>query len=70
MYQCPVCYFPKMVGPPREYNICPSCGTEFEYDDDEKTHAELREEWIAAGRPWFSLSGPRPDDWNPNVQPS
>ena len=51
---CPVCAYPKLTNLPVDHEICPSCGTEFGLDDYEKTHAQLREEWEAAGKPWFS----------------
>jgi hypothetical protein len=42
-----------MSYPPREYNICECCGTEFENDDEYSSHDQLRQEWIDAGTPWF-----------------
>lgn len=55
MYQCPVCQYPKLKElPDNNYGICPQCGTEFGYDDDGKTHEELRSEWIAGGSKWWS----------------
>ncbi len=53
-YTCPVCDYAKLKGPASDFNICPCCGTEFGNDDDERSHAELRDEWIAKGRTWFS----------------
>lgn len=50
---CPVCYFDGMVDPPRDYNICERCGTEFGLDDEDCTFAELRERWISLGSKWF-----------------
>ena len=41
-YRCPVCFFDEMPDPPRDYNICPCCGTEFGNDDVEYSYAELR----------------------------
>ena len=48
-YTCPVCDYHKMTDPPKDYEICPSCGTEFGLDDNVTTHAELREEWERNG---------------------
>jgi hypothetical protein len=66
MFTCPVCFYGEMPGPPKDYNICPCCGTEFENDDDFKTHAELRLEWITAGCRWFFRQPP--PFWNPQTQ--
>ena len=51
---CPVCDYDKMIEAPRNYKICPCCGTEFGYDDFDKSNQQLREEWIAGGRLWWS----------------
>jgi len=68
MYICPVCGFEKMDGPPADFNICPCCGTEFGYDDFEKSYQDLSYRWIASGCPWFSpLEGP-PPAWNAKRQ--
>lgn len=48
--------------------ICPSCGTQFGYDDATLTHAELREEWIGLGAPWVSRVTPKPVYWNATQQ--
>lgn len=60
-YTCPVCDYPALLAPPRDYMICPQCGTEFGADDFTVSHAELRAAWIAAGRPFWrdSASGAR-----------
>src|SRR5437879_5687512 len=60
---CPVCAYPSLPFPPTNYYICPSCGTEFGNDDEDRTHAELRADWIARGAPWFFKEPPV--DWNP-----
>jgi hypothetical protein len=52
-----------MPGPPAEYNICPCCGTEFENDDEFRTHTELRNYWISRGARWFFHAPPF--RWNP-----
>lgn len=61
-YTCPVCDYPDLETDPIErfFNICPQCGTEFGYSDFSKSHAELRAEWIAGGRKWWSESKPDP----------
>ena len=55
-----------MPYPPRHYNICPCCGTEFDNDDVEFTWDELRNQWIASGAHWFY--GAPPFEWNAWVQ--
>jgi hypothetical protein len=63
-YTCPVCGYPKLIRPPTDYMICPSCGTEFGYDDFDTTHTQLRYEWLGKGAPWFSRHTPPPPHWN------
>lgn len=58
MFTCPVCYYDNMPDPPEDYNICPSCGTEFENDDAVASHAELRNRWITGGARWFFRQPP------------
>jgi hypothetical protein len=66
MFSCPVCYFNQMPDPPQDYNICPCCGTEFGYDDEFKTFAQLRADWINAGMQWFFRQPPL--FWSPVLQ--
>lgn len=65
-FTCPVCFYEKLPYPPRDYHICPCCGTEFGSDDAEFSHDQLREMWIAGGANWFF--GRPPDKWNPWLQ--
>jgi len=65
-YVCPVCHFPKLTYPARDYHVCPCCSTEFGNDDAEFSHAQLREMWIAGGARWFFGNPPR--YWNPWMQ--
>ena len=58
-YTCPVCLY-EMQEPAKDYTICSCCGTEFGYSDVTKTHMQLRAEWIAGGRKWFSNFTPDP----------
>lgn len=67
-YICPVCAFPDLPEPPENFSICPSCGTEFGFDDARASHARLRQSWIQAGVPWFSRARHAPVDWNPWLQ--
>src|SRR6476620_5555846 len=64
---CPVCGF-TMEAPPRDYNICPSCGTEFGLHDANASIEELRLALISTGPKWWSASDPQPEDWNPFSQ--
>lgn len=63
-YICPVCEFP-MEDPAADFNICPSCGTEFGYNDAGVTHQELRKQWIASGKKWWSITDDPPAFWKP-----
>jgi|HubBroStandDraft_6_1064221.scaffolds.fasta_scaffold968466_2 hypothetical protein len=69
-YLCPICGFSGLTEPPTSFNICPCCGTEFDYDDCTTDHRQLRERWIQKGAPWFATNEewPAPKDWNPFVQ--
>lgn len=57
-----------MGNPPQDYHICPSCGTEFGYDDSGGTYEELRQEWLNSGAEWWSPVDKKPPGWNPYVQ--
>src|SRR5258706_6120636 len=67
-YQCPVCGFDEMRDPPDSGNICSCCGTEFDVDDRNRSHGQLRAEWIDNGFHWFSKATVRPKDWSPYRQ--
>jgi len=65
-YRCPVCLFASLPYPPRDYHICPCCGTEFGNDDAEFSHEQLRQMWVASGAYWFF--GKPPQNWDPWMQ--
>jgi rubredoxin len=77
---CPVCGFENEfeaydAGDLASFEICPSCGTQFGYDDHASTpaeravrHAALRTSWIAAGMRWHSVAERSPHDWDPEAQ--
>ena len=67
MNNCPVCGY-QMVNPPTDFHICPSCGTEFGYDDCGVSYESLRERWLASGPVWWSPVDPVPDSWSPSQQ--
>jgi len=66
-YLCPVCGY-GMQEPPENYNICPSCGTEFGVHDVNASIQELRTVWLQGGCNWWSCSDPKPVNWNPYQQ--
>lgn len=87
IFVCPVCGYPGLTEEPwragpeydsPSYEICPSCGTEFGYQDHRTGRAErhdrqreLRLEWIEAGRPWDDESSyPTPSElgWDPSAE--
>jgi hypothetical protein len=55
-----------MPYPSADYNIGLSRGTEFGDDEEERSQAELRKEWISSGMRWFFQEAPR--GRNPNLQ--
>ena len=65
MYTCRVCAFDELSHPPEAYMICPCCGTEFENDDEDVSHEELRNRWIAGGMKWWSPNSKPPEGWDP-----
>jgi hypothetical protein len=67
LYTCPVCGY-LLNDPAEDYNICPSCGTEFGLTDSGRTFKQLRDEWIQSGAHWHSRVTKIPKDWNPYVQ--
>jgi len=66
-YLCPVCGF-TMEKTPADFNICPSCGTEFGNDNLDWTFSELRQAWLDNGAQWWSESTHAPNGWNPIEQ--
>jgi hypothetical protein len=76
-YQCPVCGYPDLTEPPRKegcggsYEICPSCGFEFGFTDEDQgySYEAWRRLWIDCGMPWRNqgITAP-PDGWDPAEQ--
>jgi len=64
---CTVCGYEMEEGP-RDWNICPSCGTEFGLHDVNSTIDDLRTVWFASGPRWHSSVVPQPTNWNPFQQ--
>ena len=67
-YMCLVCGYDNLAKPPRDYTICPCCGTEFDADDFEVTHSELRRMWEENGMQWYSNVIQQPANYNPIAQ--
>jgi hypothetical protein len=65
---CPVCAYQFLSDDALNHDICPSCGTEFGYDDVASTHETLRMEWVRNGGSWFDRSMGPPADWDPISQ--
>jgi hypothetical protein len=72
-YICPVCGYDDLnEAPYKDYDaktaasfeICPCCGTEFGYTDDEISWLELRKRWIKSGHNWFSKTTKKPKKWS------
>ena len=64
-HACPVCgYDGDLTFRPREYQICACCGTEFGFDDRVLNYAQLRDEWLNKGCPWFDPDELKPVSWN------
>jgi transcriptional regulator with XRE-family HTH domain len=64
-FECPVCGYSKLSDVPREGEICPSCGTQFDSEGFDLAYPKLRERWIDRGMPWFSRGKGKPKDWSP-----
>jgi hypothetical protein len=64
---CLVCGY-EMDDPPRDYNVCPSCGTEYGVNDVNASYEQLRQAWIATGPAWWSKTDPQPENWSPSRQ--
>jgi hypothetical protein len=64
---CLVCGF-EMDDPPRDYNICPSCGTEYGVNDVNRSYEQLRQAWLKTGPVWWSKTDAQPENWSPSSQ--
>lgn len=64
---CSVCGF-EMEEPARDFNICPSCGTEFGLHDVNASIFDLRAAWLSSGLKWWSTTDEKPSKWNPFEQ--
>jgi hypothetical protein len=74
-YVCASCGYRHLERPQRNatggasHEICPSCGFESGYTDDEQdiTFEQWRQQWVAKGLPWSSKGQAKPAGWNPMV---
>jgi hypothetical protein len=67
LYTCPVCGY-GMEDAPADYNICPSCGTEFGNHDVNASLGSLRAVWLRGGAKWWSSVDKPPPGWDPYEQ--
>jgi hypothetical protein len=81
-FTCPVCGYDRLLEPPWSLGsgsdeICPSCGTQFGYQDSLAAHGpearrsvqeKLRSDWVKSGMAWRSSVSKSPDGWNPGAQ--
>lgn len=76
-FVCPVCGYPGLDDAPRSasggasYEICPSCGFEYGYTDDDQgySYEAWRAKWIDRGMPWDAAGDePAPEGWDPRRQ--
>jgi predicted RNA-binding Zn-ribbon protein involved in translation (DUF1610 family) len=71
---CPVCGYAGLEEAAYDeqncasFEICPSCGTEFGYQDATRSHADLRSAWVQNGMRWASRSVGAPPNWDPVAQ--
>ena len=57
MHTCPVCGYDQLSEPPKDFTICPSCGTEFGYDDVRQTVGQLLATWLQTCPRWWYPPG-------------
>lgn len=78
-FPCPICGNELGADPWKDnyptYDICACCGIEFGYEDSRPTpeerksrHAELRQDWMDRGMPWWSTITPAPIGWDAREQ--
>ena len=81
-FVCPVCGYPDLDENPRgeltggSYEICPSCGIQFGYNDEAGGNPEARagayekwrKLWIESGMIWDKGRTEPPPGWNPRRQ--
>lgn len=75
-HTCAACGWRHLKEPQRSvsggasHEICPSCGFESGYTDDDQglTYEQWRQAWVSNGMQWASKGVERPDAWNPFMQ--
>lgn len=69
-HTCPVCGYEGLNEPVRgeknepSFEICPSCGVEFGFDDYDSSCKILGEKWFEGGAYWQSRTIQKPKDWD------
>lgn len=75
-FTCPVCGYPGLSEEPRSptsgasYEICPSCGFQFGFDDEDQgiSDEHWRQRWVSSGMRWASAGQLPPKNWDPREQ--
>ncbi len=65
---CPVCGYDGFEETPTLGDICPSCGTEYGFNDERVSHKTLRQRWEKQGCKWWSHRRYPSSDWNAEIQ--
>ena len=69
-FACPVCGYMGLDHPAysesgcASYDICRCCGTQFGYDDANRSYESLRAQWLVGGAKWWSDARPAPNNWS------
>lgn len=71
-FTCPVCGYANLPELPTDFTICNCCGSQFDYRGnnaiDDRSHEELRRDWVAKGCNWWSERVRKPAEWQPQMQ--
>ena len=65
---CPVCGYGFLPDDAMDHDICPSCGTEFGYDDVTLSHEAISIRCLSGGGEWFYKSVGPPPGWDALTQ--
>ena len=72
-FTCPICTYPLLTEPFENFEICPSCGTQADYEDATPLNRQLRRmklrlQWVNKGCPWFNHEVTIPAFWPMHVK--